>query len=130
MILALDLGLRRIGIARSRSGLLAEPVATHELRHGSLSTKAGLAELIEVIRTLCHDEPLSRLIVGLPMLANGEESTFAKELKSYAELIAHALAVPLDYEDETLTTASSQTDAEAACLILEQYLTAHEQTAA
>ncbi len=122
MILALDLGLRRVGVAGSRSGLLAEPLETVTLKRGQLSEETGIAELCQALWRLADGETIELLVIGLPMAADGQPSPFGRELEAFGQQVAAELKSPAVFEDETLSTASGGSDEQAAAIILEQYL--------
>jgi putative Holliday junction resolvase len=132
--MALDVGGRRIGVAVSdESGAIATPVGYVRREGGD---RAELRQLSERWR-------VERLVVGLPTSLSGREGPQAAEVRAYADALAAALDLPLDYYDERLTTAIAerallatgarrarrreQIDATAAAIILQDYLDARRR---
>lgn len=117
-ILSLDIGRKRIGVARANIiARLPEPLITLNNDNSFLSN----------LEKILGEYPSEYLVVGLPRSLNGQETAqtaytkefVAKNLKSYNVI----------WQDETLSTISAQDsgpgphgiDADAACVILEDY---------
>ncbi len=130
-IMALDVGGRRIGVAVSdETRLIATPLR-YVLR--------GHRDRAE-IRALIERWDVERLVVGMPTGLSGREGPQAADVRAYAEPLAAALNLPLEYWDERLTTTIAeqalistgtrrakrreQIDAVAAAVILQSYLDA------
>ena len=128
-ILGLDVGGRRIGVAISDElGVIASPVGF---------VRRGPGELDEV-RDLIVRYDAVQLVTGLPVGLSGREGPQAAEVRTFAEAAAAAVALPLAYWDERLTSAMAertliaagsrrtkrreQIDAVAAAIILQGYL--------
>lgn len=120
--LALDHGEARCGCALSDpTGTLARPlppVARPDTRRGL----AALARLVE-------ETGAERVIVGLPLTLAGEEGEQARLARAFAERLAGRVRVPVELEDERLTTrlaeragGSAQLDSRAAAHLLEGWL--------
>ena len=130
-VLGLDVGGKRIGVAVSdASGTLATP-----LRYVSRGQR-DRADFGALVR----EWHIERLIVGLPTGMSGREGPQAADVRAYAEALATALELPLEYWDERLTTTIAERqliangvrrdqrreriDAAAAAVILQDYLNA------
>ena len=126
-VLAIDFGEKRIGLATGdTSGGIATPRRTI-LRS---SDDAAAAE----IARFCRDELVEELLVGIPRSpADGSESAIAPRIRSFAEKLGLALALPVGYHEETLTSdeaarrirgrrSRAGVDAEAAAVLLEDWL--------
>lgn len=128
-MLGLDLGERRIGVAISdEMGLIASPL--------TMIPRKG--PVIGDVQRLIGQYGIVRLIVGLPVSLSGREGPQAAAIRDYAEQIRGAIAIPLDYWDERLTTSiaeqhliasgvrrdkrKQQVDAVAASVMLQGYL--------
>lgn len=84
--LAVDLGLTRVGVARSDpDGILATPVATLQRDTG------GETDMAEVIR-LAREFDAIEIVVGLPTSMSGKAQTTAKAAKRWAGRLATQLA--------------------------------------
>ncbi len=131
IILALDVGTKRIGVAVSDElGLLATPRTVIFRR----STQTALEE----IARLAHSEKATLVVVGLPISLDGQLHDQAHSVQRFAERLRKMLDVPLVYADEMLSTVRAEErlraagvrpnrireriDAEAAAVILDEYL--------
>jgi putative Holliday junction resolvase len=132
-VLALDLGEKRIGVAISdETRTIARPVAV--LKRQSRS------EDFDRINEIVDEHAVSLLLVGLPLLASGEEGEKAAWMRDYASDLQRKLGLALRYWDESFTTVEAEAslrergirgrrgrqriDAVAAAFILQSYLDA------
>jgi putative Holliday junction resolvase len=124
-LLALDLGAKRVGVAVSDElRLTVRPVAILDRR----SWKNLLSEVTKQIESL----DVTGLVVGLPLNMDGSEGAAAAEARRLVDNFRRSLSVPIYIQDERLTTeeaksragnsAESFVDAEAAAVILEDFL--------
>ncbi len=130
-ILALDVGARRVGLARTDpTGTLAVPQGVYWRRGGQEDVRA----LAELARSLGAEA----LVVGLPLHMDGRLSPQAQEVRAFAQAVAQAAQLPLYFVDERWTTAEAervlreaglpprkrkgQVDALSAVLILQAWL--------
>lgn len=127
-LMALDIGERRIGIAVSESGILAAP-------HSVLIRKSKKEDFARLQRIMA-DFKIERVIVGLPYSLSAPEQIGpqARRVMRYAEALAEAVPVPLEYFDESYSTVDAALylaeskrkkvplDAAAAAVILQNYL--------
>ena len=133
-ILALDVGARRIGVAVGDAlGLLASPRTVIFRR----STQSALEEIVRLVRA----EEAALVVVGLPISLDGQLHGQAQTVQRFGERLRKlldALAVPMVYADEMLSTVRAEErlraagvrpnrireriDAMAAAVILEEYL--------
>ncbi len=98
VVLALDVGEARVGLARGEVG------APWAFGRGALRRSGHLAHDVAAVAAAAADEGATRLIVGLPLRAQGGDSDQTKRVRAFAKaLIAHGLAV--DLVDERFTTA-------------------------
>lgn len=124
-ILSLDVGERRIGLARVNLQVkLPQPIGI--LENNDYFTK----ELQKVI----SEYNVSALVVGLPRSLNGEETAQSKYVRQFCVQKLKDLNISVIFQDETLSTRaaeerlsqeglkSTKTDAMAAAIILEDYL--------
>lgn len=122
-ILALDLGSKKTGIAISH-GEMAEALKTYYF------DKTGEDGLVSDLRKIVAEQKVEKLVIGLPLSLNGEQTDQSRKIKKQAEGIAEKLGLPFDFTQEALTSweaSESETnqkgiDAQAAKIILEQYL--------
>lgn len=133
-LMGLDLGQRRIGVALSDPyGMLASPLGAIELG----DPDGGQEE----VRALVLEHDVGRVIVGLPLLLDGNEGEEAQRVLAWVEQLRPLLQVPVELWDERLSSAAAERallesgmrrerrrqhrDAIAAALILQNYLDAH-----
>ena len=131
-VLGLDLGARRIGLALSdQEARIAFP-AGHLERSGGEKDLSALAEL-------ARERGVTRIVVGLPLLLDGRDGTGAEAARRFAVALADHTSLPVELQDERLTTAEAERalrdapsgrrrgrkqviDAMAATLLLRTYL--------
>ncbi len=116
-ILALDIGMRRTGVAYADSDT-GVPFPLETIEHTTTD------ELIMKVLSTVSERRITHLVVGLPFLLSGAEGAQAKYVHSVVEeLKRNGLFVELI--DERYTTERSDVidvDAKAACTILGVYI--------
>jgi putative Holliday junction resolvase len=134
VIMALDVGERRIGIAISASGILASP-------HSVLQRKSKRDDFTRLSQLMAELE-VERIVVGLPYSLGGHETVGpqARRIKRYAQALAKTVSIPVEYFDESYSTAEAEEilrsfdqkrvplDAAAAAVILQNYLDSANDT--
>lgn len=132
-VMALDLGEKRIGIA------LSDTTRTIATPHSVLGRKSRADDFAHYAR-LVAEHQVNLIVVGLPITLAGQEGQRAAWVRDYAGGLSQAVAVPVEFWDESLTTVSAtaslhaagrrgkkakeKVDAVAAALILQSYLDA------
>jgi putative Holliday junction resolvase len=133
-LLALDVGLARIGAAVCDPLQLAARPLTVIARRSRNEDFAVLAKLVQ-------REDAQAVICGLPLNMDGSEGERARSVRKWAMRLAHALRallgapLPVIFWDERLSTYAAQSilaergdavaeDAAAAAVILQSYLDA------
>ena len=132
-IVALDLGEKRIGVA------ICDETQTVARSLTVLERKSRLTDF-ERISRIVDDNGAILLIVGLPLLASGEEGEKAAWVRDYCGDLQRQLEVPIRLWDEGYTTIQAEAslrergihgrkrrkrvDAVAAAFILQSYLDA------
>jgi putative Holliday junction resolvase len=106
-VLAFDFGTRRIGVAvGDLATRLAHPLATIERERES--------ERFDAIAALLDEWKPARLVVGLPVHADGTPHGVTARAQRFGRQLAGRFGLPVDYADERHTTyAASATLAEA-----------------
>lgn len=134
--LALDLGEKRIGIALTdRMRIVARPFSVIQ----RTSRQADFAQIgqITAAHEVCH------IIVGLPIMLNGDEGPMAEWARDYGQDLGRTLGLPVTFWDEALTSIAAEKalregglthkkiknkiDAVAAALLLQSYLEAERE---
>ncbi len=130
-ILAVDLGLKRTGIAISDAReMLASPIGTIE--------EWNLSRLAERIAAIATEQGAEQLVVGHPRNMDGSRGESAKRAEEFARTLEALTGLPTKLWDERMTTVSAigylnRTDVRgkkrkqviytvAATIILEDYL--------
>lgn len=128
-IMALDAGDKRIGVALSDSlGVTAQGLVVLENKPG----------VMEEIRNICQEHDVGLIVVGLPRNMNNTLGPRAQWCQEFARKVEEVTGLPVDLEDERLTTAAVNrmlidadvsrgkrrkvVDKMAAVLILQNYL--------
>jgi putative Holliday junction resolvase len=97
-LLGIDLGERRIGLAvADPDGSPARPLATIRRARRIAGDVAALGRVI-------GEQAVAEIVVGLPLEASGADGPQARLTRTWAEAVAAALAVPMAYRDERLTS--------------------------
>lgn len=128
-IAAIDFGLKRIGIAISDvNQKMALPWITVE------------GDLASVVKTLMSRRgEIEKIVMGLPLLMNGQKSDMAEKVEAFAKELEKALQIEIVLIDERLSSKQAdralkdalytrkerkgQIDQMAAALLLDQYIT-------
>jgi len=103
-ILGIDLGEKRVGLAISRSGLLAERYALLEFSQNIIKEPAAFEDLVTRLRAILRREKIELLVVGLPLLADGSSSAFAKKIRTLAQKLKFLLGVEIVFENEAYSS--------------------------
>jgi putative Holliday junction resolvase len=127
-ILGLDVGQRRIGVAKASDGTVAS---------FGIVESANLSEAIQKIGQICRQEQIEKIVVGLPRYRHTLQ---ADKIHKFALELAKNLAMAVEFVDETLTSKEAErllaesglnpkskkfkeeVDKLSAKMILEQYL--------
>ena len=139
-ILGIDAGERRVGLALSdETRLLATPFTV-------LQRGAGLAGVMDEIAAVARRESVVKVVVGLPLNADGSSGRQARRATVFADVVRRATGLDVEMWDERLSTVEAHAilreqgrrtrrdtqpvDAVAAAVILQDYLDAHQPSAA
>ena len=140
-VLALDYGSRTVGVAvTDELGLTAQPVET-VCRKEENKLRRTYARL----EVLCREYGAGLIVIGLPLNMDDTEGERARLARTFGEMIGRRTGLPVEYEDERLTTMEADEilsesgmrkdrrktviDQLAAVLILESYLKRTSSTA-
>lgn len=127
-LLALDVGSKRIGLA------IADSVLQIPFPRGVIERNPKKASF-KYMQDLASAEGVEKLIVGVPLGEENEETDRSKDIRGYAEQLGHALNLPVIFVDEFGTTREALNriplkrdrkkkgldDALAAQIVLERY---------
>jgi putative holliday junction resolvase len=134
-VLAIDIGLRRVGLAISDvSATLARPLAVVAASGAEQLDRVAEA----VARLAAEDDGLDRLVVGLPRRLDGTPNEQTAAALAFVEALKARVALPVVLQDERLTSVEAESrlavrdrdwrsrkkklDAAAAAVFLQDYL--------
>jgi len=100
-ILAVDYGRVRLGLAVSD----ALGMASHPLP--ALRRSSPEADLV-ALRAVLAERDVRRLVVGLPLNMDGSEGPMALEARAFGTWLSAATSLPVEYEDERLSTEEAE----------------------
>lgn len=128
LILGLDVGEKRIGVAKADSNVkIAIPVTTIEVNGGELQE---IARLLRLYNT-------NMVVLGLPRSNEGNETAQSLYVRNFAKTLSEKVGnVKIKFQDESLTSVEAETrlksrkknyvkgdiDAEAASIILQDFI--------
>ncbi len=100
-VMALDFGIKRVGIALSdRLRITAQPYTTLERQ----SDEALLDQLQQII----DKEEVTQVVVGLPRRLDGSLGDMAREVKSFITQLKQKLSIPVKSWDERFSTHAAE----------------------
>lgn len=131
--LSIDYGLKRLGLA------LCDPAETIVSPLCQLTVEGTGPDLvIEKLQEIIAEYEIDAVVVGLPLNMDDSEGEQAKRSRRFAEQLARAVHLPVDLQDERLSSMAadeilsesgfskskrkSRRDMLAACDILRDYL--------
>ncbi len=145
-VLGVDYGAKRIGLALSdATGSLARP--WHMVPSPGDPHKAAAVVSSVVTSLRQSDDPdLDRIVVGLPRRLNGDDTDQTPLVRQFVAELAELTGLPVDVQDERLTSVEAESrlalresdwrkrkklvDAEAASIVLQDYLDGHARAGA
>ena len=110
----MDIGDVRIGVAISDPlGISTNGIETHLSR----GAEADAAYFVE----MASSRGAEKILLGLPLNMDGTEGDRAQKVRDFGALLSEKSGLPVEYEDERLTTV------EAEEMLIEAGLTRQEQ---
>lgn len=106
-VLGLDLGDARIGVA------VSDAERRVAVPHGTIHTGQPPGEL-KAVAALVRDLGVSAVVVGHPRSMSGGSGPRARHAESFAEALRAIVDVPVDLQDERLSTAEAERALRAA----------------
>lgn len=134
MALALDVGERRIGVA------LTSLIARLPAAYATIDRQAT-ADVFQDIYDIVAKEGVTELVIGLPRDMKGVETEQTKKVREFAKELGGKIDIPITMQDEAVTSVAAEQrlkstkkpytkadiDAEAAAIILQDYLAGREE---
>ena len=100
-ILCLDIGDVRIGVAVSDPlGISTNGIETH-LSKGAEADVAYFTEM-------AASRGVEKFLLGLPLNMDGTEGDRAEKVRAFGALLSEKSGLPVEYEDERLTTVEAE----------------------
>lgn len=100
--LGVDFGMKRIGLAVSDpTGTIATPLET-------LRRRPGKRPPLATMERLGRELTVERVVMGLPLDLQGEETEWCAEVRSVGERLGERLGVPVSYIDERMTSVRAE----------------------
>ncbi|MDD4363327.1 MAG: Holliday junction resolvase RuvX [Atribacterota bacterium] len=100
-ILGIDMGEKRIGLAVSDPlGITAQGLKTIQLDNPE--------EIYDKILNIVKEKNIQLIVFGLPRNMNGTLGPKAQKVQEQAKIIQEKSNLPIDFEDERLSTVSAQ----------------------
>jgi len=124
MILAIDYGSKRIGLA------LADEASAIPLPFKELQNK-GINSVLQDLEEIVKEERINIIVIGLPISSGGKISQKTQETQKFIDLLTRKMAIPVIPVDERFTSRLSDTmalgtkgsrDIGAAMILLEDFL--------
>jgi len=135
-IVALDIGLKRIGIA------VTDPFGTYALPSETY-TRKNLKQDLDYIKSFVNARAANKIVCGLPLNFDGSRSSQTDYTEYFITALSAAVSVPVVTADERCTTAEARRvliesgkrreerkkyiDGLAAAYILEGYLKSNKK---
>jgi putative holliday junction resolvase len=133
-ILAIDYGLKRIGLAISDEGKkIALPLKTLTVNGNEEKAALAIKDFIS-----SYDSPVESVVIGHPLLLNGKKSDMTLASERFAQFLKEKLEIEVFLFDERLSSAAVDislrdiginrkkrtqfSDEQAACVLLQNYL--------
>ena len=138
-ILSVDYGTKAVGLA-----MFSPAQDPYPLPYARLNYKSDTVLLQDLLR-MVREESVSAVVLGVPRLLDGKETTMTRRILDFGEKLAAAVKpVPLYRQDESLSSFEAeermkssarynfkvdprQMDALAAAIILEDYIKQQKQ---
>ena len=105
-LMGLDLGAKTMGVAVSD---VTRTIATAR----TTLRRTKLTRDIEALRAMIAAEGIGGIVVGLPVNMDGSEGPRAQSTRDIAARLAEALALPVAFWDERLSTVAAEPSAPA-----------------
>lgn len=121
-LMGIDFGSKNVGLAfTDESGAMAFP-------HGVVPNNAGLQKIIS---TLVREKNVKEIVIGHSLDKNGKENKIHTSVEELMMDLTLELGIPIHLEPEQYSTQqairiqgkNSQTDAAAAAIILDSFIT-------
>ena len=126
-LLGIDYGVKRVGLALSdEEGIMAFPHTVIE----------NNSDLLDTIRTVIEEHNINTVVVGQSQNLEGKANPVQKHIDAFTEELKRTAKCDVVFEPEQFTTQEAtriqgkdrHTDAAAAAIILNSYITRNKET--
>ncbi|MBU0707832.1 Holliday junction resolvase RuvX [Patescibacteria group bacterium] len=100
-ILAIDFGLKRLGIA------ISDEQENHVFGRPTVMVKQW-RDAVPIVLDLCQDEGVGEIVVGWPISLSGQENRISRDLKQFVDIISNKTSIAVKTFDERLTSRLAQ----------------------
>lgn len=101
IVLCLDVGTKRIGVAKSDAlGVAAHALAMIERKSDAYAVKSVI--------DLIQEEGVARVVIGLPINMNDTLGPAAEMVKFFSDLLKKELSIPIEFWDERLSSKEAE----------------------
>ena len=101
-VLGIDFGERRVGLA------LSDPSATIAQALPTIVRRAGKRPPIAAIVELIQQHEVERIVLGLPLNLNGDETEWTAQVRDFGTKLAERSGKPVVFLDERLTSVQAE----------------------
>jgi len=133
-LLAVDWGLKKIGLATADAArILVSPQKVYVRKKNVRPWKPD-ADEVKHLRELIEAYDVGAVVLGLPLNANGTESSSSTQTRDLAKLLQESLGLPVHLTSEVLTSwahrgqAGGLDDSLAAVTILQDFIDNENRT--
>lgn len=134
IILCLDIGTKRIGVAKSDVlGMMAHALP--------MIARKSDEHAVQEIMNLVENEHVERIVIGLPRNMDGTLGPAAEMVQAFGSKVKEAISIPVEFWDERLSSVQAERfliekidmsrakrkekiDSLAAQMVLESYMSA------
>lgn len=100
MILAIDYGIKRVGLAIGVNGVVS-PYAV-------LQNNFDIVGLAVEIGRICNEQKVTAIVLGLPEGKNAASRDLIKEIKKLSKILEKDLKIKVQFVDESYSSSESQ----------------------
>ncbi len=98
--MGIDFGERRIGIA------LTDPLQIIAYPYKTIDTKNS--NFVEEIKNIAIKQEVEKIIIGLPINVQGEDSVKCKKIREFAQMLNAKTHISFAFQDESFSSYEAQ----------------------
>lgn len=101
-LLGIDYGEKVIGLASYKH--LADPFPLMQGRIVVINNQKSIEDIARIV----EEEFIEAIVLGLPFLTDGKESTMTVKVRKFGQELVQSLNIPVHYQDETLSSYAAE----------------------